>query len=350
MPEQPEALTDPTVRRLRRQAAWCHQLGSPFYSALLERAADDLESGGAAVGVLGEFRDEPGSTALALRFMGAVHRLVLDESLPELAARYPSTGGDGDAEAAWPAFRNALVERAAELRTIVRRGCQTNEVGRSAALLGGFLEAAHRTRRELRILELGASAGLNLLWDRFRYESPRGAWGDAASPVRFRHAFEVPPPLNRPATVVERRGCDLNPIDPTTEEGALTLRSFVWPDQLGRLAQLDGAIEIARAEPGHVERIGAAEFLERELARPCPGVTTVVYHSVFLQYVDQASRERIAAALAAAREADPGSSPVHHLAMEPGEETWEIRLDGELLGTSGAHGTAVRWVAPPESR
>ncbi len=327
-------------RRLRRQAAWCAELGSPLYASLLDSAADDLETGGAVIDVLSGFEDEPGAAALALRLMGAVHRLVLEDVLPDLALHYPSTGGDGDADAAWPVLRDALSGHRDRIRALLASGCQTNEVGRSAALLGGFLEVAHRSRKPLVILEIGASAGLNLRWDRYRYESSQGAWGDAGSHVRFTHSFEAPPPLNRSADVVERKGCDLNPIDPTTGEGALTLRSFVWADQLGRMAQLDGALETAAETPVAVERLGAADFLERELGRMRPDVATVVFHSVFMQYVDDAEKARIEAAL------ESGAS--HHLSFEPGETAgarFEIRLDGELLGTSLAHGTGVRWLA-----
>jgi hypothetical protein len=260
----------------------------------------------------------------------------LDDTLPDLAKHYPSTGGEGDPSATWPVFRQALIEHRPTIRALLVNGCQTNEVGRSAALVGGFLEVAHRTNLSLRILEIGASAGLNLRWDRYRYESADGSWGDSASAVRFTHSFEVAPPLNRSADVVERRGCDLHPIDPTSEEGALTLRSFVWADQLGRLAQLDGAIEIAGDTPVEVEQMDARAFLERELARPRPDVATVVYHSVFMQYVDEPGRRRINEVIE--------SAPVFHLAMEPGDNAFEIRLDGELLGTCRAHGTGVRWL------
>src|SRR4029077_12761115 len=122
---------------------------------------------------------------------------VLTGRLPDLARHYPSTGGDGDPEAAWPAFRTALDLHRDEISALVARPCQTNEVGRSAALVGGFLEVAHRTGLPLRILEIGASAGLNLRWDRYRYESSEGAWGDPGSHVRFTHSFEAPPHLNR---------------------------------------------------------------------------------------------------------------------------------------------------------
>jgi len=322
--------------RLRRQAGWCASLDSPFYAALLEAAADDLESGGPVAGVLERLDEEPGTGALALRLMGAVHRLVLDDTLPELARHYPSAGGDGDASAAWPLFRDALAEHREVVRSLVLLGCQTNEVGRSAALVGGFLEVAHRSRKPLRILEMGASAGLNLRWDRYRYESPAGAWGDPSSRVVFAHNYDVAPPLNRPAEVVERKGCDLQPIDPTSEDGSLTLRSFIWADQLGRLAQLDGAIAIASDFPIEVERIHAAAFLHRELAIPRPDVATVVFHSVFMQYVDDAGRHEIAAALA-------GAPDVYHLRLEPEGATFEVRLGNELLATCLPHGTHVRW-------
>jgi hypothetical protein len=330
---------------LRFQARGCAELGSPFYAALLESAADDLKGKGPVSEVLEEFAAEPESSALALRFMAAVHRLVLQDRLPSLAPHYPSVGGDGDAAIAWPLFRDALAEHATEIRGLIGHGCQTNEVGRSAALLGGFLEVAHRTGLPLRILEVGASAGLNLRWDRYRYQSAEIGWGDEHSPVRFEHFFDVPPPLDRTADVIERRGCDLEPIDPTSDDGALSLRSFIWADQLGRLSRLDGAIEIAKQMPVTVEQVDAVTFLERELDAPRPDVATVVYHSVFLQYPTDEIRSRIAAVIGAAVSRSTPDAPVFHLSMEPDAGRFEIRLDDELLGTSKAHGTGVRWLA-----
>jgi hypothetical protein len=323
------------AKRLRWQAAGCRFLGSPFYGSLLESATTDLETEGPVWEMLEPFAGEDRESAIGLRMLGAIHRLVLLDELPELAKHYPSTGGDGDALRAWPLFRSALTGRSGAVRALIAQGCQTNEVGRSAALLGGFLEVAHRTRLPLRILEIGASAGLNLRWDRYRYEGPDGGWGDPSSPVRFMHSFEVPPPLHRSADVVARKGCDLNPIDPTTEEGALTLRSLVWADQLGRLALLDGALELAKEMPVDVERLNAAEFLERELSGARNDVATVVYHSVFMQYVGAADRQRIRTTI--------DRAGVFYLAMEPAYPVFEVRLNGELLGTSLAHGTGVRW-------
>ena len=346
-------------RRLARQAAWCAELGSPFYAFLLNAAARDVEAEGAVWDVLTGFEEEHGGSALALRFMGAVHRLVLTGRVPELAPRYPSVGGDGDPAAAWPAFQQALIDHRGEVRDLLDRGCQTNEVGRSAALLGGFLEIAYRTRLPLRILEIGASAGLNLRWDKYRYESGRQAWGEPGSPVRFTDSFEVAPPLDRQAEVAERKGCDLAPIDPATEEGSLTLRSFVWADQPQRLRRLEGAILVASHMPVDIQRLDAADFLERELPAPRPGVATVVYHSVFIQYVGSQGRGRIGQAIAAAASRASSAAPLAWLRLEPaaraltnagGPAPFEVRLnlwpggDEELIALSQAHGTGVRWL------
>ena len=332
---------------VRFQAKGCADLGSPFYAQLLESAAADLDSGGAVFDALSGFETESEWSALPLRLMGGVHRLVLQGRLADLEPHYPSVGGDGDAGAAWPAFLAALREHRQEIRQLVARGCQTNEVGRSAALLGGFLEVAHRTRLPLRILEIGASAGLNLRWDSYRYDSADGGWGDEHSPVRFVHFFDVAPPLGRTAEVVERKGCDLEPIDPTSDEGALSLRSFIWADQLGRLSRLDGAIEIARAMPLTIERMDAAAFLERELDEAHDDVATVVYHSVFVQYLTEGSRWRITAAIEQAVSRATAGAPVYHLRMEPDAATFQVKLGDELLATCRPHGTAVRWLLQP---
>jgi hypothetical protein len=164
--------------------------------------------------------------------------------------------------------------------------------------------------------------------------------------VRFVTSFDVPPPLNRNADVVARKGCDLNPIDPTSEDGALTLRSFVWADQLVRMGLLDGAVQVAREYPVEVERIDAASFLDRELANPVRGVATVVFHSVFIQYVEEIERHRMLNVIEEARQRSTPQAPVYYLRLEPDEGMFQIRLDEELLGISKAHGTGVVWLVP----
>ena len=164
------------ARRVRRQALACERSGSPLYATLLVRLAEDTEAGGPALGVLAGHELDPPGSALALRLMGAVHRLVLGGSLPDLAVHYPSAGGDGDSEACWLALQAALSEHSATLRELITQPVQTNEVGRSAALVGGFLQIAAITGLPLRVLELGASAGLNLHFDRYFYATANSSW------------------------------------------------------------------------------------------------------------------------------------------------------------------------------
>jgi hypothetical protein len=142
----------------------------------------------------------------------------------------------------------------------------------------------------------------------------------------------------------------VEPVDPTSAEGSLTLRSFVWADQSERFKLLEGAIEVARRVPVEVERVDAATFLERELASSRTGVATVVFHSVFMQYVDADGRRRIASALESAASRASREGPLAHLRMEPGTQSFEVRLSmwpggkDELLALTRAHGTGVRWL------
>ena len=158
---------------LLTQAGHCARLGSPFYADLLGRAAVDVEEGGPAARVLRGHENDPPGSMLALRLMGAVRRRVLEGALRDME---------------WPSFRRALADDAEAIRRLLERPVQTNEVGRCAALLPGFLEAA-AAGLPLRLLEVGASAGLNLRWDRYRYEAGDFAWGDPAAPVRI--GFEL---------------------------------------------------------------------------------------------------------------------------------------------------------------
>jgi hypothetical protein len=335
------------VGLFRGQAGWCRRLGSPIYAHMLERSADDMEAGGVVWRVIEPYADRPLNFAHHLRLMGATHRLALAGDAPELAAHYPSTGGDGDAEAAWQAFVKLLDSTSVTLDQAV----QTNEVGRAAALLGGFLAVAEQTGLGLRILEMGASAGLNLRWDRFRYEAADWGFGDAASPARVPCEYTgAHPPLPQAVWVVERAGCDATPIDPTTDDGSLTLQSFVWPEQLDRLELLRGAIEVARRTPVTVDAVSAPDWIEERLSRDRGGSATVVYHSIFWGYLTDDDRNRIIDALTGAGERATPTEPLAWLRMEPGPDQADVTLttwpggDERVIAHAGYHGRPVEWI------
>ena len=269
-------------------------LASPLYASVLDAVERDLERGGPCLQVLAPYAGEPLGSALVLRFLGSVHRLVLAGRAPELAAHYPSAGGHpGSDEDLGRAFLTVVERLGDEVGVGTNEAVQTNEVGRSATLVGGYLTAA-RLGLPLRVLEVGASAGLNLRWDHFAYQGPDWSFGDPSSPVRFVDAWRGPTPaLAEACQVAERYGCDANPIDATTAEGAALLRSFVWPDQLDRLARLDAAVEVARRVPVDVERANApAWFAAAARSSPNPGLTTVIVHSIVQQYLDSVPSRR----------------------------------------------------------
>lgn len=344
--------------RLRTQAGHCDRLGSPFYAGLLERAAADVEAGGPVAQILLGHEEDPPESMLALRLMGSVHRRVLEGALPALAARYPHSGvpfrriagkrNTADADSAWPLFRQSMIDDAEAIRSLLDRPVQTNEVGRCAALLPGFFAVASETGLPLRLLEIGASAGLNLRWDRYRYEAQGFAWGEEGSPVRIAFGLDGDPPQPAPVEVVERHGCDPRPVDPATGEGALTLCSFVWPDQVERLRRLHVAVELSTEIPAPVDRARAAEWAADRLSAPRPGVATVVFHSIVMQYLPSAERRELERAIRAAGEVATDDAPLAWLRMEPAGDQAEVRLarwpggGDRLVARVGYHGDPVR--------
>jgi hypothetical protein len=342
-----------TKARLARRIRWYSEANrdAPTHASLLAHTADDILRGGPAWEVLRGREDDPRGSALALRFMGAVHRLVLHGRAPELAPFYRSVGGSEGPEGAWGPFRRVLASHIDELREEVRRPVQTNEVGRSGALVGGFLLVAERFGLPLRVLELGASAGLNLRWDYFQYEARGERWGPAESPVRLCD-FDTPPrpPFNVDASVVARTGCDRNPLDPTSPEDQITLLSFVWCDQAWRVRRLRAALEVASRVPATVDNANIPDWLDQHLATDAEGSATVVFHSIVMQYLEEGDRQRTLEMLRVSGEAATQRAPLAWLRMEPAGDHAEVRLtmwpggEDRLIARSGYHGAPVRWV------
>lgn len=339
------------ARRLRRQANACLHMGSPLYSELLAHAALDVEEGGPAWDVLRGHEDDPPGSALALRLMGAVHRLVLEGHAPDLARYYPSAGGDPTQTGLWETFRHVLQYQQDAVRSLLHRPVQTNEVRRSRALLGGFLQIGRDTGLPLSLLEVGTSAGLNLRWDHFRYEAAGDTWGDPASPVRLLEGFaDAHPPFDVPIEVVGRRGCDAAPIDPLTPEGHLALLTYIWADQVERIALLRAAIGVAGQVPASVQCADAPAWLEQQLRESRDGVATVVYHSIVMQYLTDADRESVKRVLRDAGNRATASAPVAWLRMEPAGPHADVGLTmwpggtERLLAQSGYHGQIVHWL------
>lgn len=343
---------EPLARNFETQSEVCAQFGSAFYGELAGLIAGDLEGCVRALFTPWEgqsYEDQMGA-AVALRFLGAIHDLALSGEDPALAAAFPP---DGEATAAWAAAKAAIARDPARFAGFMAHEPQTNEVRRSACLLPGFLTVAQATGLPPACLELGASAGLNQLWNRYRYDyGAAGRWGDPASPLALTAEWTgPPPPLGARLDVVSTAACDRKPIDIGDPAQRRRLKAYLWPDQSERLARFDAAAEMAIAAGVHVD---AADAVDWTLARAAPraGVATVVYHSIFWQYLDP----RVQAALSEAVEIHGAAAtldaPLVWLRMEPAPGRLvpiELRLtlwpDGKerRLATVQAHGAWVTW-------
>jgi len=341
------------VETFRRQAVGADVLGSALYGELLRRMAGDVEAGGPTWDLLADHATASLGAAYPLRVLGGAHRLALTGGAPDLAAHLPSTGGDGDADGAWAALGALMAAHPPEILDALTRPPQTNEVGRSASLVGGLLVVAAETGLPVRALEIGSSAGLNLRFDRYRYEQGDRGFGPRDSTVRFTGLWaDGQPPFEAPLEVAERRGCDLDPIDATTDEGRLTLLSYVWPDQRERFERMAAALEIAAEVPAVVDRADAVEWLTRHLADPAPGRVTVVFHSIMWQYLPDETQATATRIIAAAGARASAAAPLAWLRLEPFDHMKfpELRLTTwpggaeRILANCSFHTGPVEWL------
>lgn len=322
-----------------------------LYWHLTRALADDLEAGGVTAQICAGREDAAPGDVIQLRLLAGLFREVLRGDADELLPFYPCLGGTADPAGAWAVARPVLDRSAGRLKESLDIAPQTNEVGRSAALLAGLAEAVRRTGvPRVRLLEPGASAGLNLLVDRFRFEGDGWGWGDPRSPVTIDGvgAQGFSPAEFR---IVSRRGCDLHPIDASSPEGALRLRSFVWPFQVERHVRLEGALELARQHLVTVDRAGGADWVRHQLASPvAEDVLTIVWQSVTRQYWPA---EEVAE-LARVVEEGRGRVPVAWVTMESpdGSSGFDrvtdhssgrpvIEVDGEVIASCDYHGPPV---------
>lgn len=309
--------TDALRAHFTEQAALIAAYGSPFTSQLVARLGDDLEAGGPVAELIGNWPGHPLADALAVRLTGALHAAALTGRDRALAAEYPEQRADWSMDRVWPLARALIARERAWVSDFIASPPQTNEVRRSIALLPGFLQFARTCRGgEIDTIELGASAGLNLHWDRFRYRTSGWSWGQGDGALIDTDWQGPPPDASVTPRVHERAACDQNPLDLRDPAQRLRLRSYVWADQQERLARFDAAATLALASPARVERADAGEWLARKLADVAPDRGTIVYHSVFYQYPPRETRAAIKAAIEAAGERATERAPLAWLRYE----------------------------------
>jgi hypothetical protein len=336
------------------QATYCDEHGSPFTARLLRGLTQAIQENEPALQPVASWTGEPLTDVLALRVAGALHALVLDGRAPELARCYPGGDRDGDASALRHAAVAALASHPDVLTAYLATPPQTNEVGRSAVLFGGFMVIGEYTGLPLRLCELGASAGLNMNWDRYGYRFGDYTTGDTSSPLTLAPAWHGELPPLRPMNVVSRAACDRSPIDIADPVQRQRLRAYVWPDQATRLRQLDMALAIAAQHPVQVEQADAGAWVERMLAEPLrAGAATVVYHTIFWTYLPAETQARIESAIRLAGQNATPEAPLAWLRFESVDLSRHQQLLLSLwpgpqnlhLADAQAHGSEVFWHA-----
>jgi len=298
--------------------------------------------------------------ALPNLFFSAVHFLLLKGEHHQLAAFYPSLNNNSKHyDLAYPYFRSFVLEHKDEIdRIITTRFVQTNEVGRCAILVPSFeLVARQAKNRPLALVEIGSSAGLTLLWDRYHYQYNKTLQcGDPNSPVQVKcplRGEKRPPVPNRFPEIASRLGVDLNPVDINDPENVQWLRALVWPEHQKRAHQLELAIRVARHAPPQIVRGDALELLPSLIKRVRDDSQLCIFQSFTLSLANGKARERLELILAKASE----KRHLFHISLEwpKKSETPLLSLaslsNGEstekVLARCNAHGEWLEWLSDP---
>lgn len=339
------------LKALEWQAGHAESNGAPCTGRVVRAFIPLLHSG---LMVAERMRNWPGLSledAMPLRLTGGLHNLHLTGADDRLGPLYAGDVTD-------QCEVDAIVEAVARSHDARLLGWfdgppQTNEAGRSAGIMAQLLWLSARLGPRFEMNELGASAGINTMMDRFAFDLGGVKAGADGSPILIRPEWRGPPPPDLPVEIVSIQGCDVAPIDLADPVQALRLKSYVWPDMVARLARIDAAIAMAAERQPAVTRADAADWVEARLGEPqAEGVTRVLFHSIVWQYISEASRRRIEAAMAAAGARATAARPLAWVTVETNRQTFrhELRtrywLGGEqeaLLGEAHAHGAWVEW-------
>lgn len=282
--------------RLRRFSALVTD-DSPLYARICEGAAEDptvheiLETAA---------YQQPAANLL----LAAVHYLLLRGAGPALAAHYPSVTdaqqpATGDPVTLFAAFCRDHREELIEI--VSTRTVQTNEVRRCTALLPAFGWVARQTQSPLALIEIGSSAGLNLVFDRYRYDYGNGlVAGDPRAVVtlstELRGGRDLP--VDPFPTVVWRRGIDLHPVDVTDPDAVDWLRALLWPEQSERMERFEAAVAVARTDPPTLVAGDAIDVIGEITTSVPDEATLIVFHSFVLNQFSPAARGELTQAIA----------------------------------------------------
>ena len=322
--------------------------GAPCTARVVRAQLALLESDTEIGRRLAHWPGRPLEDALPLRLAGGFHHLVLSGTDTRLAEVY--RGELTDQNAVDALILDLTHQHDAALLPWLDGPPQTNEAGRSASIMAALLWLSTRIGPRFELNELGASAGVNTMMERYFYDLGGTKVGAADSPMRIAPEWRGPPPAFAPVEVASIQGCDRAPVNLADPAAALRLKSYVWAEVTERLARIDAAIALAGERAPDLVQMDAGEWVDQRLAAPQEARTTrVFYHSIVWQYLPPETRTRITNAITAAGE---GGQRLAWIMLETNRETFRHELTvrywpggGEpvLLGEAHAHGAWVAW-------
>jgi hypothetical protein len=325
--------------------------GSLLYSRLAEGIGADEELKALAA------RAKPGQPHANL-ILGAVHFLLLRGADHPLRKFYGTVGGkaSADGEDPFPLFKEFVEKHIAQIQPLIEtRVTNTNEVGRSGLLHPGFRALASEAKAPLHLIEIGPSAGLNLIWDRYgvRYSKDgtvaAAINSDAPLVIECELRGDKMPPTGANPAVAHRLGLELNPVDLSNADDRDWLRALIWPDQGSRLERLDKAISIFRETQPEIRSGDALALLPNALAEVPRDRALCIYHTIATYQFSHEMREALENMLVVAGL----RRPVWELSFEFDGREYLLSLiqhhDGtkatRVLANSHPHGTWLEWRA-----
>ena len=300
---------------------------------------------------IADWSGAPLADALPLRAAGGIHALHLAGIAHELAPIYADAEDINDAAI----VAGVVARHEAALLPWLDGPPQTNEAGRSSNFIAAMLWLADRgLPPTFDCLEIGSSAGINLMIDRYHYDLAGVHVGPRPGAMAFTPDWRGNHPPQHAIAFAGLKGCDVAPVDLTDPAQALRLKAYIWPEHHIRFQRMAAAIAAATAEPPQLIHANAADFVEAELARPqAAGTTRVLMHSIVWQYVPADQQARITAAMEAAGARATADRPLAWIALEANRTVHHHELvvrywpDGAApvkLGHAHAHGAWLEWL------
>ena len=341
------------VAAFDNQVAYCREAGAEV-TARVVAALRDLVArgeGGAVLDAVRAWSGAPLADALPLRLAGGIHALHLKGTEPALKAIYAGTPGVDDVAI----IAAALHRHEAALLPWLDGPPQTNEAGRSSNFIAAMLWLASRgLPPRFQCLEIGSSAGINLMLDRYHYDLAGVEVGPEPGAMRFKPDWTGNPPPAGSIEIAATKGCDVAPVDLTDPEAALRLKAYIWPEHAVRFERMATAIAEAAKSPPDLVKMNAADFVEAELVRPHQaGTTRVLMHSIVWQYVPEDQQARVTAAMEAAGAAAAPERPLAWIALEANRvlhnhelvvRYWPGGAEPVLLARAHPHGAHIAWL------